>query len=357
LVCAGWGAEEASVQAIMRLARREFARHQDAIDIAIARDALWRVLAPRMRDRISNAWAARAGAAPLSTLAIVAGDASAPLQALVRLAAQASLAILERAEMVASREFWRERASAVSAEFAAAEARQTAQRAASEAEMVQLQARHRDAMLTARAEIERLQQLVRELALGSFNAVEDERRRIARDLHDEQAQLLAAARIALKAAPAQVPQILKELDTALRKCVRELRPAALGRLDLAAGLRIEIERLADAGIKTSFTGQRVIAQLSRPVQELCYKITREAVSNILRHSGARRVELDLALSDDEAVLRINDDGRGGFDSSARRTAPGIGLAGMAERLELMGGSLKLERAGDKTQLIARVPHF
>jgi signal transduction histidine kinase len=211
------------------------------------------------------------------------------------------------------------------------------------------------------AEVERLRRLVRGLGLRMFGAVDHERQRIARDLHDHQAQLLSAARIALEADPARTRGILRELDESLRQQLREIRPAALGRSTLREVLGVEIDRLANAGIRGKLFLPGRAMKLARPIQELCYQVAREACSNIIRHAGANRVALSIARRDGQVVLRVEDNGKGlptrGEPSTVGKERAGVGLAGMEERLELMGGSLKIERLGKITQLTAEIPEL
>jgi len=211
------------------------------------------------------------------------------------------------------------------------------------------------------AEVERLQRLVRSLGLRMFSAVDRERQRIARDLHDHQAQLLTAARIALEADPARTRGILRELDESLRKQLREIRPAALGRSTLREALSVEIDRLANAGIRGKLLLPGRAMKLSRPIQELCYQVAREACSNIIRHADASRVELSITRREGQVVLRVEDNGKGlpsrSEPSVVGKERAGVGLAGMEERLELMGGSLKIERLGKITQLTAEIPEL
>ena len=211
----------------------------------------------------------------------------------------------------------------------------------------------------AEDEINRLQRLVRTLGVRMFSAIDTERHRIARDLHDHQAQLLAAARIALEADPAEARGILKQLDEVLRLRVRELRPATLGRADLREALRHEIRRLSDAGIKARVLYPAAARTLSRPVQQLCYQVAREAFSNVIRHADATRVEIAVEKDDGLARLRIDDNGKGfrAPRSKAEATSTGMGLTGLAERLELMGGSLQIERLDHITRLIAEIPEL
>ena len=202
------------------------------------------------------------------------------------------------------------------------------------------------------ADNERLERLVRTLGMRLYGAVDAERARIARDLHDHQAQLLAAARIALEAGPDEARGIFKQLEDALRLRVRELRPATLGRSTLEDGLRYELRRLADAGIRGRLRHAQRCGALTRPVQQVCYQVAREALANVIRHAAASHVEIAIEKRGRVARLSILDNGRG------IRAAPGqggMGLSGLTERLEMMGGRLKIESKSGATRLIAEIP--
>jgi signal transduction histidine kinase len=213
----------------------------------------------------------------------------------------------------------------------------------------------------AEAEVERLRRLVRNLGFRMFGAVDTERARIARDLHDHQAQLLTAARIAIEAGPDEARGIFKQLEDVLRLRVRELRPATLGRSTLEDALRYELRRLTDARIKGRLIHVDRMNVLTRPVQQLCYQVAREALSNVIRHSGATRVDISAEKRGGRVRLSILDNGKGIGDSAATNIhAPGsglggIGLSGLAERLELMGGKLRLESHKGSTRVIAEIP--
>lgn len=204
----------------------------------------------------------------------------------------------------------------------------------------------------AEAESERLERLVRTLGMRLYGAVDAERARIARDLHDHQAQLLAAGRIALEAGPDEARGIFKQLEDALRLRVRELRPATLGRASLEEALRYELRRLADAGIRSRLMRPERIGALTRPVQQVCYQVAREALANVMRHAGATHVEIAVEKRGRTARLSILDNGKGIPESSGRT---GMGLSGLIERLELMGGRLKIESKRGATRLIAEIP--
>jgi signal transduction histidine kinase len=212
----------------------------------------------------------------------------------------------------------------------------------------------------AQVEIERLRRLVRNLGFRMFGAIDTERARIARDLHDHQAQLLAAARIALEAGPDEARGIFKQVEDALRLRVRELRPAVLGRTTLEDALRYELRRIADAGIKGRLAGAKRMNLLTRPVQQLCYQVAREALSNVIRHSGAARAEVRVEKRGGRVFLTIFDNGKGIADAAAgeKRAAgahQGIGLSGLGERLEMMGGKVVIESRAGATRVIAEIP--
>jgi signal transduction histidine kinase len=202
------------------------------------------------------------------------------------------------------------------------------------------------------AETDRLRHLVRNLALRMFGAIDSERARIARDLHDHQAQLLAAARIGIEAGPDEARGIFKQLEDSLRLRVRELKPPTLGRSTLAEGLRYELRRLADAGIKTRLLRADRMSALTRPIQQLCYQVAREALANVVRHANASRVEIGIEKHGSWVRLSILDNGKGIQNSNGRG---GIGLNGLNERLELMGGRLRVESKTGSTRLVAEIP--
>ena len=204
----------------------------------------------------------------------------------------------------------------------------------------------------AEARADRLDRLVRNLGLRLFGAIDAERARIARDLHDHQAQLLAAARIGIEAGPDEARAVFKQLESELRLRVRELRPATLGRSTLGHALRYELQRLAGGGIKGRLVNAERMSALTRPVQQLCYQVVREALSNVLRHADATTVEISVEKRGGQVRLCIADNGKGMSESGGRA---GMGLGGLGERLDLMGGKLRIDSQAGLTRLIAEIP--
>jgi signal transduction histidine kinase len=197
--------------------------------------------------------------------------------------------------------------------------------------------------------------LVRQLALRMFTAIDKERARIARDLHDDQAQLLAAAKIALEGGREEARGIFKQIEDELRRKTRELRPATLGRATLDEAIEREFRRLAGAGIcaKLVHAGTIHENEISRPVQQLCFQVVREALSNAIRHARAKSVEVVLERTGAAARISVSDDGRG-IESTENE---GTGLSGVRERLELMGGSLTVQSRAGRTTIMAEIPEL
>lgn len=219
------------------------------------------------------------------------------------------------------------------------------------------------------AEAER-RELLRRLA----TAQEDERRHIARELHDQTAQHLAALGLGLKALEAAGPDSppararlrqLQDLTGLIGREVHhltlELRPTALDDLGLRTALAHYAERWSErSGVGVDFQAVGPEAgRLPAPVETALYRVVQEALTNVLRHAAARRVSLVLQLSDGRAQAVVEDDGRG-FDVEAVMAPTGaggrLGLLGMRERLALVGGTLAVESApGRGATVIARVP--
>jgi two-component system CheB/CheR fusion protein len=203
------------------------------------------------------------------------------------------------------------------------------------------------------------------------SAQEDERHRIARDLHDHFGQQLTALRMALERsqtnrkdpasdgheiadALALTQQIGRDLDF----LAWELRPTALDELGLAAALpRFLTEWSAHCGIPAEFrSGGFEQGQLPHDAEVAFYRVAQEALNNISKHAHPTRVDVVLATSDGQVVLVIEDDGVGFDPSEEPRAAKGFGLLGMRERATLVGATLQVESApGKGTSVFLRCP--
>lgn len=213
--------------------------------------------------------------------------------------------------------------------------------------------------------LERLEAERRRASSAALEAQEEERARVARDLHDEVNQSLTGLLLRLEAAREKSPPALAgELaeiralgNRALQELLalaRQLRPTALDDLGLKAALASHVTELGrQSGIRTTFEAEGDIASVPRDVQIVAYRVAQEALSNAARHSGAGRVRVRLEHSDGAVELSVADDGRGfTFDQASR----GLGLAGMRERALLVNGDLRVEsRPEVGTNVRLRVP--
>jgi PAS domain S-box-containing protein len=206
------------------------------------------------------------------------------------------------------------------------------------------------------------------------NAQEEERRRIARELHDSLGQHLMALHLGLKSAQAQAnvpPNIagilhqLRELalriDDEIDHISFELRPPSLDDLGLAAALRLLIkEWSATSSILVDWhTGQLDNWRLPPTVETTVYRIVQEALTNIHKHAQATHVSLIVERRDAEVLAIIEDNGQG-FDIESMAQAPNtgrkLGLRGMEERAALASGQLDVETApGAGTTVYLRIP--
>jgi len=204
-----------------------------------------------------------------------------------------------------------------------------------------------------------------------LRAEEAERRRIARELHDETGQVLTAIRLELgllAGMAEQKPEAREAVDRALdltgraletiRATVRGLRPAALDDLGLVPAVEALAEDFSGrTGIPVDLDAHGPPHDLPPEVEVALYRIFQEALTNVARHAEARRVWAWLREDPGEVVLVVEDDGRG-FDpaKTAKAGDHRAGLAGMRERLLGLGGRLDVKSAiGTGTRLEARMP--
>jgi len=194
---------------------------------------------------------------------------------------------------------------------------------------------------------------LRALAERAMQAHEEEARRIARELHDEAGQLLASVHIALDglaqrtAESAETIQRLHELldrvEEQLRRLSRELRPTILDDLGLGPALEWLTQGIHQrTGIRISV--RAAIGRLEAGVETALYRIVQEALTNAVRHGRASAIDVQVRERDGAAEAVVRDDGIG-FDareSLSRRGEPGLGLLGMRERAEALGGRLDLD---------------
>jgi signal transduction histidine kinase len=207
----------------------------------------------------------------------------------------------------------------------------------------------------------------------TISAQEQERYRLARELHDETAQTLAALSIALDQARDSLAQsgpaaerhvqhakaIATRLLSETRRMILGLRPAVLDDLGLVPAVRWQCETsLGDAGIETTVVDNLGGTRLPALVEVALFRIVQEAVTNVARHADARHVRIELARSDGTITVVVTDDGKGFDVDLAMGTTLGadsVGLVGMRERVALLNGTLEIHSApGSGTTVVVRV---
>jgi len=216
--------------------------------------------------------------------------------------------------------------------------------------------------------LERLEAERLRASSAALTAQEEERARIARDLHDEVNQSLTGLLLRLEAMRALTPDNLTHLAHELKETraianqameellalARQLRPTALDDHGLAAALKGLVHGLTrGGGVRASFESHGDFAHLDEPVQLVVYRVAQEALSNAKQHSGAENISVRLSEEPGCVELSVSDDGTGFTFEQATK---GLGLGGMRERALLVGGDLNVESRPDLgTRVRLRVP--
>jgi two-component system, NarL family, sensor histidine kinase UhpB len=212
---------------------------------------------------------------------------------------------------------------------------------------------------------------LRQMGARALNAEEEERKRIARELHDDTAQRLAALLIRLRltsdpADPAQMTAFLTGLRGELvatldgiRHYARALRPPALDELGLVRAIEARACTLCEAtGMSIKVNAGSTLGALTPQAELALYRIVQEALSNAVRHSGAQLIRVDLGDDGAAVTATVQDDGCG-FDVERTLTgdAAGLGLHGMRERAAYVGGAVTVTSLRESgTRVLARIPH-
>jgi signal transduction histidine kinase len=220
------------------------------------------------------------------------------------------------------------------------------------------------------ARLREREQALAQLYQKVVGAQEDERKRIARELHDDTAQSLAVLVMGLEGATAAVkagktPRLdeVKALAVhtieEINRLIRDLRPSVLDDLGLLAAIRWYAERhLAERGISVRCEFEKLDRRLPPAFEAAVFRVCQEAMSNILRHAQAEAVLIQVGPKDGALRIEIEDDGRG-FDTAeaaANTERPPFGLMGIRERVELLGGKVSIDSApGQGTRIEIDVP--
>lgn len=215
---------------------------------------------------------------------------------------------------------------------------------------------------------------VEQLLEKVISAQEDERKRIARELHDDTAQALSGLAMNLKAVEDDLSsdsmRARERLERTramtlqtvqnLRKLIFDLRPADLDDLGLVPALRLSAEsRLAETGIRLDLDISGMRERLPSHLETCLFRVVQEAITNVAKHAQATSVRIRLERKDHQVEVSVEDNGQG-FDVQevleASDTTRGLGIMGMKERVTLYGGSFGIESAiGRGTRVFARIP--
>jgi signal transduction histidine kinase len=213
-----------------------------------------------------------------------------------------------------------------------------------------------------------------ELLNRLITAQEDERQRVARELHDDLGQGLSGLALQVQltqrlidAEPERAMQqlqdvrgLITETTDSMYDLIMALRPSALDDLGLAAALRAHVERCSNgSGVEFHIDAQQLLGRLPPDLEITLYRIFQESISNVVRHAQASQATITLARKDGIFEGQIRDDGIG-FDLQSipfnGDQARGLGLMGMHERVHQWGGSLQIHsRPGAGTRIVVHIP--
>jgi two-component system sensor histidine kinase UhpB len=212
--------------------------------------------------------------------------------------------------------------------------------------------------------LRRLEAERRRTSSAALRAQEEERTRVARDLHDEVNQALTGVLLRLEAArEAAPPELEAEIAETrvlanqameeLLSLARQLRPTALDDLGLKAAIAGQVEELGrQRDIEAGFDAEGDFSSLDDDVQLVVYRVAQEALSNATRHSDAANVKVRLRRGEDGVELRVSDDGQGFAFADAET---GLGISGMRERALLVDGEIEIHsRPGEGTTVWLRI---
>jgi signal transduction histidine kinase len=206
-----------------------------------------------------------------------------------------------------------------------------------------------------------------------IGAQEEERKRVAREIHDESCQLLVALDLRLSAALADLPAgggsseallaargLASHTQAALRRLMYDLRPSELDDVGLIPAIRSCADRhLVPAGVKTRLELPEDFPRLPHAIETALFRAVQEVIINIERHAQADRALVQVRRDPDaNVVIEIEDDGEGFDPGSVTPSAEGrgLGLVGLRERIDLIGGVTEIESApGAGTRVVLRVP--
>ncbi len=240
--------------------------------------------------------------------------------------------------------------------------------------------RKQELVSAQQAQIETLQQLQNEMEERAFLrqevmrktviVQEEERTRIARELHDETAQVLTAFNLHLASLEqgvvqdcpgyqqiGQLKKLCSQMSDSLYRLVHDLRPAQLDDLGLAPALEFLVNEIQSrTGVKAKLVVRGSRQRLDSLVETVIFRVTQEALLNVIRHAGVQTASIDLLSSSNEIRLEVSDQGCGFNPAQIFIPPRGYGLIAMRERVEAVGGNFEVKTApGSGTRVIVWIP--
>jgi signal transduction histidine kinase len=223
------------------------------------------------------------------------------------------------------------------------------------------------------AELDRTNQNLRELSARLMQLQDDERRRIARELHDSVGQMLAALGMNLAAVGSDIERLTKTINTVndsaalvqelsqeVRTISHLLHPPLLDETGLASALRWYIDGFSERSkIRVDLEIPADFERLTREAETAIFRTVQECLTNIHRHAESPTARILVAITGSQVFVEVEDRGKGippekQFEMASTGT-PGVGIRGMRERLQQLGGSLDIHSNDNGTRIVARLP--
>jgi len=214
---------------------------------------------------------------------------------------------------------------------------------------------------------------LRSLSARLLQLQDEERRRIARELHDSIGQMLAALSMNLSGVRADIDRLTKtmaavtdsedlvqEMSKEVRTISHLLHPPLLDEAGLASALRWYVDGFAQRSkIRVDLDCPTDFGRLPREVETAVFRLVQECLTNIHRHSGSATAKIRLHHSDHEVAVEVEDKGKGipteKLDQMTSAGIPGVGITGMRERVRQLGGTLEIDSNGAGTKIVACLP--
>jgi two-component system NarL family sensor kinase len=217
-------------------------------------------------------------------------------------------------------------------------------------------------------QLERVNSELQQISARVISAQDEERRRVARELHDGIGQYLMAIKMACEVtlekcqgddrmgALAGSLKLIDQCTTEVRTMSHLLHPPLLEEVGLASAIPWYTEGFAErSGIKVDLQIPTNLGRLPPTVELVLFRVLQESLTNIHRHAESTRVEIQLRVAGDSAALSIADDGKGFLSANGQPHKPGVGIAAMRERVRELGGEFRIISAATGTKVEAIVP--